>query len=141
MGASEIQQTPLPHGVKKEKEQHAVSSLQGHDDVEKQSADFEMGHGELKRRLKSRHLQMIAIGGTIGTGLFIGSGSALATAGPVGCLIAYLFVGCIVFSVMVSLGEMATYIPVTGAFTSYASRFVDPTLGFAMGWIYWFSCM
>jgi amino acid transporter len=51
----------------------------------------------------------------------------------------YLFVGTIVFSVMVSLGEMATYIPVAGAFTAFATRFVDPTLGFSMGYIYWFS--
>ena len=80
-----------------------------------------------------------AIGGTIGTGLFLGSGSALASSGPIGCLIAYMFVGTIVFSVMISLGEMATYIPVAGSFTAYASRFVSPTLGFAMGWIYWFS--
>ncbi|EHL01396.1 putative Arginine permease [Glarea lozoyensis 74030] len=94
---------------------------------------------ELKRKLKSRHLQMIAIGGTIGTGLFIGSGGAIAKSGPAGALIAYIFVGSIVYSVMQSLGEMATYIPITGAFTSYATRFVDPSLGFAMGWIYWFS--
>ncbi|KAK0631101.1 amino acid permease/ SLC12A domain-containing protein [Bombardia bombarda] len=94
---------------------------------------------KLQRRLKSRHLQMIAIGGTIGTGLFIGSGSALATSGPAGSLIAYAFVGSIVYSVMVALGEMATYIPISGAFTSYATRFIDPSAGFAMGWIYWFS--
>ncbi|KAL3424971.1 amino acid permease [Phlyctema vagabunda] len=94
---------------------------------------------DVKRGLKPRHLQMIAIGGTIGTGLFIGSGGALAKAGPAGALIAYIFVGTLVYSVMMSLGEMATYIPVTGAFTQYASRFVDPSLGFAMGWIYWFS--
>lgn len=94
---------------------------------------------EVQRRLKSRHLQMIAIGGTIGTGLFIGSGEALSKSGPVGALIAYMFVGSIVFSVMISLGEMATYLPVTGAFTQYASRFVDPSLGFSMGWIYWLS--
>ncbi|KAJ5263693.1 hypothetical protein N7478_011298 [Penicillium angulare] len=94
---------------------------------------------QLKRKLKSRHLQMIAIGGTIGTGLFIGSGTAIAGAGPVGALIAYIFVGTIVYSVMTALGEMATYIPIPGAFTSYATRFIDPSLGFAMGWIYWFS--
>ncbi|KAJ6014213.1 hypothetical protein N7540_008804 [Penicillium herquei] len=94
---------------------------------------------DLQRRLKSRHLAMIAIGGTIGTGLFIGSGTAIADAGPVGALIAYIFVGSIVYSVMVSLGEIATFLPIPGAFTSYATRFVDPSLGFAMGWIYWFS--
>lgn len=82
---------------------------------------------------------LIAVGGTIGTGLFISSGTAIANAGPVGALIAYLFVGTIVFSVMTSLGEITTYIPVSGAFTTYATRLIDPSLGFAMGWIYWFS--
>jgi amino acid transporter len=70
---------------------------------------------------------------------FIGSGGALATAGPAGALIAYTFVGSLVFSVMISIGEMATYIPVSGAFTTYASRFVDGSLGFSLGWIYWFN--
>lgn len=81
----------------------------------------------------------ITLGGTIGTGLFIGSGGALATAGPASTLIAYAFVGTLVYSVMMALGEMATFIPVAGAFTTFAARFVDPSLGFAMGWIYWFS--
>ncbi|KAI5303753.1 hypothetical protein KEM56_007224 [Ascosphaera pollenicola] len=94
---------------------------------------------ELQRRLKSRHLQMIAIGGTIGTGLFIGSGGSLADAGPAGALIAYAFVGTIVYSIICSLGEMATYLPIPGAFTAYANRFVDSSLGFSMGWLYWFS--
>lgn len=71
--------------------------------------------------------------------MFIGSGAALAHAGPAGALIAYIFVGTLVYSVMVALGEMATYIPIPGAFTAYAARFVDPSLGFAMGWLYWFS--
>ncbi|EGP87620.1 unnamed protein product [Zymoseptoria tritici ST99CH_1A5] len=107
-------------------------------DTEKQ--DVKVGQTvQLQRRLQSRHLQMIAIGGTIGTGLFIGSGGALAKAGPAGALIAYIFVGTLVYSVMVALGEMATYIPISGAFTVYAARFVDPSLGFAMGWMYWFS--
>ncbi|KAK8045663.1 hypothetical protein PG993_005687 [Apiospora rasikravindrae] len=101
--------------------------------------DVEVGGAELKRGLQARHLQFLAIGGTIGTGLFLGSGKAIATAGPVGCLIAYIFVGVIVFSVMTSLGEMASFIPMPGSFTVYASRFVDPSLGFAMGWIYWFN--
>lgn len=95
---------------------------------------------DLKRELSSRHLQFLAIGGTIGTGLFLGTGPALSTAGPLGTLIAFTFMGTIVYSVMVSLGEMATFVPVTGSFTVYASRFVDPSLGFAMGWLYWLSC-
>ncbi|KAI9902383.1 hypothetical protein N3K66_001735 [Trichothecium roseum] len=93
----------------------------------------------LDRALSSRHLQFIAIGGTVGTGLFLGTGGALATAGPVGVLLAFIFIGSVVFSVMTALCEMTAYIPVAGAFGAYASRFVDPTLGFAMGWIYWFS--
>ena len=108
-------------------------------DIEKQPEHGEVKTVHLQRRLQSRHLQMIAIGGTIGTGLFIGSGGALAKSGPAGILIAYAFVGTLVYSVMVALGEMATYIPVSGAFTTYATRFVDPSLGFSMGWIYWFS--
>jgi amino acid transporter len=105
-------------------------------DVEKQASITEEG---LKRNLSSRHLQFVAIGGTVGTGVFIASGGSIATAGPVGALLAYIFVGTLVYSVMLSLAEMATYLPIAGAFTQYAARFVDPSLGFAMGWIYWFS--
>lgn len=92
----------------------------------------------LHRRLKSRHLQMIAIGGIIGPGLFVGSGNALHLAGPAGILISFSLVGIIVFFVMQSLGELATLIPVTGSFTEYASRFVDDSLSFALGWAYWY---
>jgi amino acid transporter len=107
-------------------------------DVEKLEVAAPAGD-DLHRTMSSRHLVFIAIGGAVGTGLFLGSGQALSKTGPVGCLIAYLFMGTIVYSAMTSLGEMATLIPVTGSFTSYASRFVDGSLGFAMGWIYWFS--
>jgi yeast amino acid transporter len=109
-------------------------------DVEKQDAPLCVDANTLHRTMSSRHLVFLAVGGAVGTGLFLGSGSALAKAGPVGCLIAYLFVGTVVYSVMTSLGEMATFIPVAGSFTSYASRFIDRSLGFSMGWIYWFSC-
>ncbi|OCL13578.1 hypothetical protein AOQ84DRAFT_310306 [Glonium stellatum] len=105
-------------------------------DIEKQGPP---ATHELKRNLKSRHLQFIAVGGTIGTGIFIASGSSISRAGPAGALIAYAFVGSLVYSVMISLSEMATYIPIASAFTRYAARFVDPSLGFSMGWIYWFS--
>ncbi|KAF2124171.1 histidine permease [Dothidotthia symphoricarpi CBS 119687] len=105
-------------------------------DVEKQS---QAPAEELQRKLSSRHLQFVAIGGTVGTGVFIASGGSIATAGPVGALLAYVFVGTLVYSVMLSLAEMATYLPISGAFTQYAVRFVDPSLGFAMGWVYWLS--
>ncbi|KAJ5619548.1 hypothetical protein N7510_003532 [Penicillium lagena] len=133
--------------VEKAKMDEPVTPMQVHTPVNDYEVDYEK-HGadrdsnpypDLKRKLKSRHLQMIAIGGTIGTGLFIGSGTAVAYGGPIGALIAYIFVGTIVFSVMTALGEIATYIPIPGGFTAYATRLVDPSLGFSMGWIYWFS--
>ncbi|EAU35230.1 conserved hypothetical protein [Aspergillus terreus NIH2624] len=92
----------------------------------------------LKRRLQSRHLQMIAIGGIIGPGLLVGSGNALNKGGPAGILISFSLVGCIVYFVMQSLGEMATAIPVSGSFTEYAQRFVDDSLAFGLGWAYWY---
>nr|WP_277953215.1 amino acid permease [Listeria monocytogenes] len=82
---------------------------------------------------------MIAIGGSIGTGLFLASGNAIHTAGPGGALVAYIAIGIMVYFLMTSLGEMATYMPVSGSFSTYASRFVDPAFGFAFGWNYWFN--
>lgn len=74
----------------------------------------------LRRSLSARQVQMIAIGGTIGTGLFLGSGKALATGGPASMLLAYAIVGAIVFVTMLSLGEMAAFIPVAGSFCTMA---------------------
>ena len=82
---------------------------------------------------------MIAIGGCIGTGLFMASGEAIHSAGPGGALLAYAAIGLMVYFLMTSLGEMATYLPVAGSFSTYATRFVDPSLGFALGWNYWFN--
>jgi len=93
----------------------------------------------LRRELKARHLSMIAIGGSIGTGLFLASGATVATAGPGTALLAYGVIGLMVYFLMTSLGEMAAYLPVSGSFQVYGSRFVDPAFGFALGWNYWFS--
>lgn len=93
----------------------------------------------LVRGLKARHMTMIAIGGSIGTGLFLASGGAIHSAGPGGALIAYGAIGLMVYFLMTSLGEMAAYMPVPGSFSTYASKFVDPALGFALGWNYWFN--
>ena len=88
----------------------------------------------LHRGLRARHITMIAIGGAIGTGLIIGTGKALAQAGPGSILISYSIVGFLVFIVMAGLGEMAAWLPMSAGFTGYASRFCDPSLGFALGW-------
>lgn len=82
---------------------------------------------------------MIAIGGTIGTGLFLGTGKSLATGGPASMLIGYAIVGAIVFITMLCLGEMAAFVPVAGSFCTFAGRFVDDAFGFALTWNYWFN--
>lgn len=95
--------------------------------------------GELRRDLKSRHLAMIAIGGSIGTGLFVASGATIANAGPGGALLAYALIGVMVYFLMTSLGEMAAYMPTSGSFATYGANYVDPGFGFALGWNFWFS--
>lgn len=84
-------------------------------------------------------LNMITIGGSIGTGIFLASGNAIYMSGPGGTMLAYLITGIMVYFLMTSLGEMAAYMPETGSFSAYAGRFVDPALGYAMGWNYWYS--
>lgn len=93
----------------------------------------------LKAGLKTRHMTMIALGGSIGTGLFLASGGAIASAGPGGAILAYAAVGIMVYFLMTSLGELATYLPDSGSFGTYATRFVDPALGFALGWNFWYN--
>ncbi len=92
---------------------------------------------QVKRGLKTRHLSMIALGGSIGTGLFVASGESISTAGPGGGLIAYIAIGIMVYFLMTSLGEMATNYPISGSFAVYSAKYVDPAFGFAMGWNYW----
>lgn len=93
----------------------------------------------LHRRLNARLLNMIAIGGSIGTGIFLASGNAIYSAGPGGTMLAYLIMGIMVYFLMTSLGEMAAFLPSTGSFYIYAARFVDPALGYALGWNYWYN--
>ncbi|KAL5353900.1 histidine permease [Pseudogymnoascus australis] len=90
----------------------------------------------LARKLKGRHLQMIAIGGSIGTGLFVTSGAALSRGGPASLIIAYGVIGIMLFCTVQALGELAVIFPVAGSFSAYSTRFIDPAWGFAMGWNY-----
>src|SRR5690242_8015625 len=92
----------------------------------------------LSRGLHSRHIQLIAIGGTIGVGLFLGSAKAIHNAGP-GLLLSYVLGGIAVFFIMRALGELLTYRPVAGSFASYATEFVSPFTGYITGWTYWFT--
>ncbi|VVT48789.1 uncharacterized protein SAPINGB_P001952 [Magnusiomyces paraingens] len=98
------------------------------------------GHGETRRGLKSRHVQLIALGGCIGTGLFVGSGTILSRSGPGSLFVAYCIMSFVIWSVMNALGEMTTYLPIHGASpTMYVHRFSDPSTAFATGWNYWYS--
>ncbi|MFD6533244.1 amino acid permease [Streptomyces sp. NPDC060184] len=93
--------------------------------------------GELKAGLKNRHLSMIAIGGVIGAGLFVGSGAGIAAAGPA-ILVSYALVGTMVVLVMRMLGEMAAARPSSGSFSAYADQALGRWAGFSIGWLYWF---
>ncbi|EZQ01040.1 amino acid permease [Acinetobacter sp. Ver3] len=95
--------------------------------------------GQLKRKLGARHLNMIAIGGSIGTGLFLASGATIANAGPGGALLAYCLIGVMIYFLMTSLGELATHNPTSGAFFTYGTKYVEGGFGFALGWNYWYN--
>ncbi|EXJ91964.1 hypothetical protein A1O3_00514 [Capronia epimyces CBS 606.96] len=137
MTGSQHSPSPPPDAIEKTgytEQPQAVSSLtSGH--------THGVHHEEsshLHRGLKARHITMIAIGGAIGTGLVIGTGQALARAGPGSIFISYTVVGFLVYLVMCALGEMAAWLPLSSGFTGYAVRFCDPALGFALGYTYWF---
>ncbi|MBK0867221.1 MAG: amino acid permease [Saccharopolyspora sp.] len=92
--------------------------------------------GEYRKELSNRHINMIAIGGAIGVGLFLGSGKALDQVGP-GLMVIYAIAGTMIFFVMRALGELLMYRPVSGSFAEYAGEFVGPWAKFATGWGYW----
>ncbi|CRG92109.1 putative proline-specific permease put4 [Talaromyces islandicus] len=111
---------------------------------------------EIKRNLKSRHINMIAIAGMIvsstlttlnlridfenkGTGLFLNSGQVLATAGPAGALIAYMLMGFVTAGVSYTTGEITSFMPSTGGFIRHATKYVEPALGAATGWNFWYA--
>lgn len=96
------------------------------------------GEVKLDQTMKPRHLNMISIGGSIGAGFFVGSGSALTRGGPAAVLLCFSICGVMIFNVVHALGELAVMYPVSGGFYTYSTRFIDPTWGFAMGWNYVF---
>lgn len=92
---------------------------------------------ELNRGLKNRHIQLIALGGAIGTGLFLGIGPAAVLAGPA-VILGYAVAGIIAFFIMRQLGEMVVNEPVSGSFSHFANKYMGPFAGFSSGWNYWF---
>ncbi|MDO4813754.1 MAG: amino acid permease [Gemella sp.] len=93
--------------------------------------------GQFKRQMTSRHLEMLTIGGVIGSGLFLYTGHTISEAGPLGTILAYLFGALMIYLVLFSLGELAVAMPVTGSFHTYATKFVSPGTGFTVAWAYW----
>ncbi|KAJ6782986.1 hypothetical protein PWT90_10302 [Aphanocladium album] len=116
---------------------HPVNT-QGTDDATKFDAQEQRHIGTLDRKLKSRHVQFLALSGAIGTGLFVGSGQVLSLAGPLSAFISYAVTGFNLFCVINCLGEMAAWLPIPGAVPVFAARYVDPALGFTLGWNYWY---
>ncbi|KAF4620986.1 hypothetical protein D9613_000345 [Agrocybe pediades] len=115
--------------------EHGVSSSR----TNETNDEDEQRDNRLQRGLSARQVQMIAIAGTIGTGLFLGTGRSLAQGGPASMLICYSLVGFIVYVTLLLLGEMATQYPVAGSFNAYTTRFFSPGYGFALAWNYWFN--
>lgn len=103
---------------------------------EAERAAFITAQSPLQQHLKNRHLQMIAIGGAIGTGLFVGSGKALRTGGPAGMLIGWGLTSTMIYCMVMALGELAVVFPISGGFTTYCTRFLDASVGFALNYNY-----
>ena len=109
------------------------------DPVANEKLEQESPHvGQLERGLKSRHVQFLALSGAIGTGLFVSSGQVLSLAGPLSAFLTYIITGFNLYCVINSLGEMAAWLPIPGAVPVFAARYVDPALGFTLGWNYWY---
>jgi AAT family amino acid transporter len=95
---------------------------------------------ELTRAISHRQIQLMAIGGAIGVGLFLGSSDAIHDAGP-SVILCYLVAGAVVFLMLRALGEMAMAKPISGSFASYAGEMISPWAGYATGWAYWLMWM
>lgn len=92
--------------------------------------------GDYRRALKDRHVQLIALGGIIGSGYFLGTGEVVKMVGPA-VFFAYLLGGLIVYLTMLCMGELAVAIPISGSFINYTAEFISPTIACGVGWSYW----
>lgn len=93
--------------------------------------------GNFQRKMQVRHVVMLSLGGVIGTGLFLSSGYTIQQAGPIGAILSYLVGAVAVYLVMLCLGELSVQMPETGAFHSYAAKYIGPATGYTVAWLYW----
>ena len=136
-GHSSFEQAPSSTEGDVERQHHAVGIANSDDEPTHYTGVVdEKEYGHIRRGLKARHVQFIAIGGIIGTGLFVGTGVALTRAGPLSIFLAYSIVGTVIYSLMLAIGEMTTWLPIPGGLTIYAYRYLNSSWGFAMGWNY-----
>ncbi|KAB8304043.1 hypothetical protein EYC80_005389 [Monilinia laxa] len=117
----------------------SISPLATDTDTEMGSTEDVPARKQLKCDLKERHINMIAIAGMIGTGLFLSSGTTIARAGPAGAWLAYILMGFVTAGVSYTTGEITAFMPVTGGFVRHATAFVEPALGAATGWNFWYT--
>lgn len=103
-----------------------------------QNTDDYGADSNLRRMLSTRHITMIALGSSIGLGMWLGSGTSLRNGGPAAMFIGYFLAGSIAWSVNQAIGEMAVLYPIPSAFVQWASMFVCPSVGLAVGWVSWF---
>jgi amino acid transporter, AAT family len=104
----------------------------------KKNSNIPINDGGYRRGLKDRHIQLIALGGIIGSGYFLGTGAVVNDVGP-SVFIAYLLGGLIVYLTMLCMGELAVAIPISGSFITYATEFISPVIACGVGWSYWLS--
>jgi len=114
--------------------EYSIESIKGYNIMNNTNDTIKTG---LAKQLEARHVNMIAIGGSIGTGIFLASGYSIAIGGPGGALLAYAVMSVIVYFLMTSLGEMSTYRPSSGSFCDYSTLYVGKSFGIAMGYNYW----
>ncbi|KAF7520451.1 hypothetical protein G7054_g12751 [Neopestalotiopsis clavispora] len=123
-------------GDKKVADEKAPNYQSDVGDIEAVTADLDhfAEIRDVRQGLKQRHIQMISLAGAIGTGLFLGSGSALAKGGPLGAFLGYTFTGILASSIALAVGELGALVPLNGGIVRYSEVFVDPALSFAVGW-------
>ena len=120
--------------VSKFDEKHALDRAADVPPLDEESGGGMSEVAEVRKGLHSRHIQMIALAGTIGTGLFLSSGRAISRSGPLGALIGYLVMGAVAGVVTLATAEMGALVPLNGGIVRYSRYWVDPALSFANGW-------